>query len=79
MSQALVDFLPTPLIEKTEGRYRFNDDVPKSIGKIRSFYGNAGILLRAYVYIRMLGLDGLKRVSHDAVLAANYLRKRRFV
>ena len=76
VKKALIPFLPVPLVVKKGDRYGFDYDRPKSIGKLRSFYGNAGILVRAYVYIRMLGLEGLKRASHDAVLSANYLRKK---
>lgn len=72
----LAPFLPVPVVIRKENRYVFDYDRPQSIGKVRSFFGNAGILIRAYVYIRMLGLEGLKRVSHDAVLNANYLRKK---
>ncbi len=74
--KTLEPFLPTPVIVKKGDQYAFDFNRPKSIGKIRSFFGNTGILVRAYVYIRMLGLEGLKRVSHDAVLNANYLRKK---
>ncbi|OGW84994.1 MAG: glycine dehydrogenase (aminomethyl-transferring) [Omnitrophica bacterium RIFCSPHIGHO2_02_FULL_46_11] len=76
VKKILAPFLPAPLVVKQGSRYGFDYHRPKSIGKVRSFFGNAGILLRAYVYIRMLGLEGLKRVSHDAVLSANYLRKK---
>lgn len=76
VTKALAPFLPVPVVIKKENRYAFDYDRAKSIGKIRSFYGNAGILIRAFVYIRMLGIEGLKRVSHDAVLNANYLRKK---
>ncbi len=76
VSKTLEPFLPSPVIIQKENRFAFDFDRPKSIGKVRSFFGNTGILVRAYVYIRMLGLEGLKRVSHDAVLNANYLRKK---
>ena len=76
VKKTLAPFLPTPLVVKQGSGYAFDYNRPKSIGKLRSFFGNAGILLRAYVYIRMLGLEGLMRVSHDAVLNANYLRKK---
>jgi glycine dehydrogenase subunit 2 len=76
VTRKLAPFLPIPQIVKNKETYAFDYERPNSIGKIRSFYGNAGILLRAYVYIRMLGIDGLKRVSHDAVLSANYLQKK---
>ncbi|HEX4610474.1 MAG TPA: aminomethyl-transferring glycine dehydrogenase subunit GcvPB, partial [Urbifossiella sp.] len=51
-------------------------DMPKSIGRVRSFFGNVGILFRGYCYIRTLGPDGLREVSEQAVLNANYLRAR---
>ena len=76
VTQTLAPFLPIPAVRQKGDHYVLDYDRPKSIGKVRSFFGNAGILIRAYVYIRMLGLEGLKRVSHDAVLNANYLRKK---
>ncbi len=57
-------------------RYRLDFDRPKSIGRVRSFFGNIGILLRGYAYIRTLGPEGLRRVSENAVLNANYLLSR---
>jgi glycine dehydrogenase subunit 2 len=57
-------------------RYRLDHDRPLSIGRVRSFFGTVGILLRGYCYIRTLGPDGLREVSEDAVLNANYLRAR---
>jgi glycine dehydrogenase subunit 2 len=62
-----------PVIEERDGKLRLNYDRPLSIGKVHSFYGNALVLVRAYTYIRSLGADGLKRVTEDAVLNANYL------
>jgi glycine dehydrogenase subunit 2 len=56
--------------------YRLDYDRPKSIGRVRSFFGNVGVLLRAYCYIRTHGPDGLRRVSENAVLNANYLLSR---
>jgi glycine dehydrogenase subunit 2 len=72
----LADFLPSPVVVQIEG-----DDgpsltwhePPRSIGPVKSFYGNFGVLVRAYTYIRMLGAPGLKRVAENAVLNANYL------
>jgi glycine dehydrogenase subunit 2 len=58
------------------GKYYLDFDRPKSIGRVRSFFGNVGILFRGYCYIRTLGPDGLKAVSETAVLNANYLRAR---
>ena len=70
----LAEFLPVPTVTKTEAGFAFNYDIPRTIGRMRSFYGNFGNLVRAYTYIRALGLEGLKRVSALAVLNANYLR-----
>jgi glycine dehydrogenase subunit 2 len=74
VSERLVPFLPVPVVEKNaDNSYRLDYDRPQSIGKMRSFYGNFGVLLRAYTYIRALGGEGLKRVSEAAVLNANYV------
>jgi glycine dehydrogenase subunit 2 len=72
----LAPYLPAPVVAKDGDRYRLNYDLPKSIGRVRSFFGNVGILFRGYCYIRTLGPDGLRAVSEDAVLNANYLRAR---
>ena len=70
----LAPFLPVPLVEKGEdGRFSFEYDRPQSIGKVRTFYGNFGVLVRASAYIRGLGPEGLRRVSEMAVLSANYV------
>jgi glycine dehydrogenase subunit 2 len=69
----LAPYLPTPLVAKEGERYYLDFVRPKSIGRVRSFFGNVGILLRGYLYIRTLGPDGLKQVSEHAVLNANYL------
>ncbi|HEV3143274.1 MAG TPA: aminomethyl-transferring glycine dehydrogenase subunit GcvPB [Gemmataceae bacterium] len=69
----LAPYLPAPLVAKDDKRYRLDHDRPKSIGRVRSFGGNIGILVRGYCYIRTLGPDGLKSVSENAVLNANYL------
>jgi glycine cleavage system P protein (glycine dehydrogenase) subunit 2 len=73
---ALVPFLPVPVVEKDGDRYRFDDNRPQSIGRVRAFYGNFGMLVRAYTYIRSLGPDGLRRMAETAVLNANYLLHR---
>jgi glycine dehydrogenase subunit 2 len=73
---ALAPYLPTPLVTKDGDRFTLEYDRPKSIGRVRSFFGNVGILFRGYAYIRTLGPDGLKRCTEDAVLNANYLRAR---
>ena len=76
VSQALVPHLPVPMVERTGGRYTLSSDRPGTIGKVRGFYGNFGMLVRALAYIRSLGRDGLKSMAEGAVLNANYLRKR---
>ncbi len=70
----LEPYLPLPTIAFKDGSYAFDYDRSQSIGKVKGFYGNFGILVRAYAYILALGGDGLSQVSKDAVLAANYLR-----
>jgi glycine dehydrogenase subunit 2 len=70
---ALAPFLPVPLVARDEHGYRLDFDRPQSIGRVRSFFGNVGVLVRAYCYIRTHGPEGLKRVSENAVLNANYL------
>jgi glycine dehydrogenase subunit 2 len=70
----LAPFLPVPVVTRdAEGRYRLDSDRPRSIGRVRSFFGNTGVLFRAYCYIRSQGPDGLRRVAEHAVLNANYL------
>lgn len=73
----LAPFLPKPLVAQREnGSYYFNYDVPQSIGRVKAFYGNFGILVRAYAYILTYGGEGLRRVSENAVLNANYMMRR---
>ncbi|NLX64227.1 MAG: aminomethyl-transferring glycine dehydrogenase subunit GcvPB [Clostridiaceae bacterium] len=72
----LVPFLPVPVIEKVNDSFVPDYDRPLSIGKVKSFYGNFGVILRAYSYIRTMGAQGLKAVSQAAVLNANYIRKK---
>jgi glycine dehydrogenase subunit 2 len=74
VTSELEPFLPIPRVVKVNGRYRLSEDHPQSVGKIHAFYGNFGILVRAYSYIRSLGPD-LKRVSQLAVLNANYIKE----
>ncbi|HPU85462.1 MAG TPA: aminomethyl-transferring glycine dehydrogenase subunit GcvPB [Candidatus Latescibacteria bacterium] len=69
----LVPFLPVPRVEITDGDYRFTWDRPESIGNVHAFWGNVGVMVRAYCYIRMMGGDGLERVSRTAIINANYL------
>jgi glycine dehydrogenase subunit 2 len=72
----LAPYLPSPIVVRRDDRFHLDYDRPKSIGRVRSFFGNVGILFRGYCYIRTLGPDGLKAVSENAVLNANYLRVR---
>jgi len=71
---ALAPFLPIPVIERDGDRYRLDFDRPDSIGRLRSFYGNFAILVRAYTYIKSMGAEGLGLASRMAVLNANYIR-----
>lgn len=72
----LIPYLPVPHIEKDKDHYVLNYNQPLSIGRVKGYYGNFGILVRAYTYIRTMGPEGLRQVSESAVLHANYLRKR---
>jgi len=72
----LADFLPVPVIEKKDGKYVLSYDRPLSIGKVHSFYGNFGVMVKAYAYIKALGKTGIKETCQNAVLNANYVRTR---
>src|SRR5699024_9586568 len=76
VSEELATFLPKPLINRQGEQYGFNYDVENSIGRIKPYYGNFGINLRAYTYIRTMGPRGLKQASEDAVINANYLMRK---
>lgn len=69
----LISFLPVPVIRKIGGKYFLDYERTLSIGKIKSFYGNFGVLVRAYCYILSMGAEGLKKASETAVLNANYM------
>jgi glycine dehydrogenase subunit 2 len=71
--KVLEPYLPSPVVAKDGERYRLAFDRPQSIGRVRSFFGNTGVLVRAYCYLRTHGPDGLRRVSEQAVLNANYV------
>jgi glycine dehydrogenase subunit 2 len=83
VTATLADYLPGPIVvrsgdrgqESGGGAFRWYMP-PKSIGRVKAFYGNFGILVRAYTYIRMHGAEGLRQVSENAVLNANYLQAR---
>ena len=71
----LAPFLPSPLVaRRDDGTYTLDHERPLSIGRVRAFFGNVGVLVRAYCYIRSQGPDGLRAVSEHAVLNANYLK-----
>ncbi|KOO52125.1 aminomethyl-transferring glycine dehydrogenase subunit GcvPB [Viridibacillus arvi] len=72
----LIPYLPKPVLVKTEEGYHFDYDRPQSIGRVKPFYGNFGINVRAYTYIRSMGPDGLKAVTENAVINANYMMRR---
>jgi glycine dehydrogenase subunit 2 len=72
----LQDYLPVPRIVKKDRVYELAEDCPKAIGRVRSFFGNFGVLVRAYTYIVSLGGDGLEEASRMALLNANYIRKK---
>jgi glycine dehydrogenase subunit 2 len=73
VSATLAPYLPVPVVSQGPDGYRLDYDRPQSIGRVRSFFGNVGVLVRAYCYLRTHGPDGLRRVSENAVLNANYL------
>ena len=75
-SKELIPYLPIPLVVKEGETYRLQYDRPLSIGRVKSFYGNFGVVVRAYAYIRSLGPKGLREVSEMAVLHANYLMRK---
>ncbi len=78
VSSRLEPFLPVPLVDRDDGGYHWlkEADRPQSIGRLSAFTGNAGVLLRAYVYALMLGREGMPRVAEYATLNANYMFKR---
>ncbi|AVQ99353.1 glycine dehydrogenase (aminomethyl-transferring) [Oceanobacillus iheyensis] len=76
VSGELAAYLPKPLLTKNEGKYVFEYDRPSSIGRVKPYYGNFGINLRAYTYIRTMGAEGLKKASEYAVLNANYMMRK---
>lgn len=76
VKEFLIPYLPVPRVEKDGDKFVLNSDHPSSIGRVKGFYGNFLILVRAYTYIRTMGAEGLNEVSDAAVLHANYLRKK---
>jgi glycine dehydrogenase subunit 2 len=76
VTSTLAPFLPVPIVVRNKDGCRLDYDRPKSIGRVRSFFGNTGVLVRMYCYLRTHGPEGLRRVSEHAVLNANYLLSR---
>ncbi len=74
VKKKLREFLPVPIVNRNDEGFYFDYDLKNTIGKMRSFYGNFGVLVRAYTYILSMGYDGLKKASELAVLNANYLK-----
>ena len=74
--EALVPFLPMPRIVRSDSGFSLETDNPRSIGRTANFFGNFGVMVKAYAYILMLGREGLVRVSEQAVLNANYVMAR---
>lgn len=75
VKKQLEPFLPVPRIIAKDGKYSLSDNFPKSIGKLHAFYGNFGVLVKAYSYILSMGAEGLKKASSLAVLNANYIKE----
>src|SRR5690606_11975436 len=76
VNEQLEPYLPRPVVIRDDQGYRLDYQRPKSIGRVRTFFGNVGVLVRAYCYIATHGPEGLRRVAEDAVLNANYLLSR---
>jgi len=76
VNNKLAPFLPIPRIEKKSGTYRLSEDYPESIGKLDTFHGHFGVMLKAYSYILSMGPEGLKKASQLAVLNANYIKEK---
>jgi glycine dehydrogenase subunit 2 len=74
VKNVLVPFLPGPRLQRAGDKWKWNYDMPQSIGRVRAFYGNFGVLVRALAYIMAHGGDGLRRATLDAILNANYIR-----
>jgi len=76
VKKELIPFLPVPVVAKKGDRYVLDEDRPQSIGRVKPFYGNFGINVRAYTYIRSMGPDGLREVTENAVINANYMMRK---
>lgn len=76
VSEALVNYLPVPRIVKNDSTYSWSANFPDTIGRVRAFYGNFNVIVKAYAYIRSLGAEGLTRATEMAVLNANYIKEK---
>jgi glycine dehydrogenase subunit 2 len=76
VGEKLVPFLPIPRIVRDQDRYALAEDYPDTIGRVKAFYGNFNVMVKAYTYMRLLGAEGLERTSDMAVLNANYIKTR---
>jgi glycine dehydrogenase subunit 2 len=76
VKKKLEPYLPIPRVMKKNNRFHLTSDFKESIGKIKQFYGNTSVLLKAYCYIKLLGANGLKQASEIAVLNANYMKEK---
>ena len=76
VSAKLVDYLPVPRIIKSGKNYKWSEKFPDSIGRVRAFYGNFNVIVKAYTYIRSLGAAGLTRATEMAILNANYIKEK---
>jgi glycine dehydrogenase subunit 2 len=74
VAKVLTPFLPGPRLAQADGKWKWNYDLPQSIGRVRAFYGNFGVLVRALAYIMAHGGNGLRQATLDALLNANYIR-----
>ncbi|ACB86299.1 aminomethyl-transferring glycine dehydrogenase subunit GcvPB [Natranaerobius thermophilus] len=75
VKKELEPYLPVPDIKKQGDKFVLDYDVPNTIGKVHGYYGNINVIIKSYSYMRYMGMEGLKQVSSDAVLNANYLRE----
>lgn len=71
----LIPFLPGPLVEQTKHGYGWASRSPQSIGRVKLFHGNVGVMIRAFTYLKVLGKEGLRKVSEAAILNANYMKE----
>lgn len=76
VKKELIPFLPIPIVEKNNNKFILNYDKPLSIGKVKNFYGNFGVMVKGYAYILSMGAEGIKRASQMAVLNANYIKEK---